>query len=113
MNKHTATPWIIDENGATTIECQAQQLLEHANTPDEWVCIGIDDEEGFAEVVCITHPSNAEFIVRAVNSHDELVYSLDMAIGILDDIIFGAGIIGGERESLETLRKALRKAKGE
>src|ERR1017187_3600515 len=34
--------------------------------------------------------ANAEFIVRAVNSHDALVAALEMAVGILDGLDDGA-----------------------
>ena len=48
---------------------------------------------------------NMEFIVRAVNAHDELVEALRMAIGVLDTD-------GGYDGTVDELKKALAKAEG-
>lgn len=52
---------------------QAEILVQDIGTDREWVEIGYNDDEGFAEVFALAHPMNAPKIVRAVNSHDELL----------------------------------------
>lgn len=61
--KRTQTHWVIAED--TDLESQAQQLLENRGTTREWTSIGIEDEDGFAEVVALAHPDNAPIIALA------------------------------------------------
>jgi len=64
--KHTPGPWIVGDMGHdTSIEAQVQQLQEGEGTDREWTAVGICDEDGFAEVVALTHPSNAPLVAAA------------------------------------------------
>lgn len=86
MNNHTPAPWTLDADGFTRMEDQIQCLRENQGTQHEWTFVGKNDEDGFALVTALAHPSNAEFIVRAVNNHDELVAALKMAEGALSSV---------------------------
>jgi len=60
----TPGPWIVDD-GLIDLQGQACMLLEHIGTKNEWVAIGINDEDGFAAVVALTHSVNAHLIAKA------------------------------------------------
>lgn len=63
--KRGATPgWVIDD-GLVSMEDQAEMLKADIGTEREWVAIGIEDEDGFAEVVALAHPVNARLIASA------------------------------------------------
>lgn len=79
MNDATPRPWTLDD-GLVRMSDQAEQLKLDEGTKREWRAIGIADEEGFAEVVALAHPSNAALIVHAVNAHDKLVDALGWVI---------------------------------
>lgn len=77
-----ATPGIQsvdEENFATTMEIQADQLVETVGTEREWVsvCIG-DEEDALAEVVALAHPTNARFIALAHNAFPALLKAVEL-----------------------------------
>lgn len=84
--EHSQLPWVMDGAGDSLIvadmESQADQLLKNAGTPLEWRAVGVPDPDGLAEIVALAHPTNAEFIVRCVNAHADLV---DMVVAFLAD----------------------------
>ena len=51
------------------------------------MAVGLDDKEGFAEVVLLTHPQNAPTLVRAVNTFPKLVAALKKATRIIENEI--------------------------
>ena len=62
--KHTPGPWHIDD-GFVRMDDQVVMLQKNIGTKAEWVAVGINDTEGFAEVVALCHPINAP-VVAAV-----------------------------------------------
>ena len=77
MNKHT---WMVDDYGHD-LRFQAEELVSEIGTEREWVCVGISDEEGFAEVVALCHPINAPLI----SSAPDLLEALKVAVGVMKD----------------------------
>lgn len=65
--KHTPEPWVIDD-GIDDPENMADELLRNAGEENEWIAIGIADEEGYAESVAYCHPNNAPRIVACINA---------------------------------------------
>lgn len=78
----TPAPWVLDD-GIIQIEDQAEQLIQNKGTNHEWVALGTEDEDGFVAVTALAHPSNAEFIRKRVNAHEELVDTLEKSLGWL------------------------------
>jgi hypothetical protein len=74
--KHSATPWVEDENCTDDVDNMVACLLAGKGTAREWVAIGIEDADGYAESVAYCHPDNAPLIVRAWNAYDVLVEAL-------------------------------------
>lgn len=72
----TALPWVVDD-GCVDMSSQARQLEANAGTDREWRAVGTVDDDGFAEVVALAHPPNAEYICRACNSFPALVEALE------------------------------------
>lgn len=64
MSAHTPGPWCQDD-GYVLMEDQAANLIADIGTDREWVAIGIHDDEGFSEVVALSHPINASLISAA------------------------------------------------
>ncbi len=103
--KHTPGPWVVDD-GMVTMEDQAQQLKEDIGTKRQWVAIGLEDEDGFSEVVALAHPSNALLIASApdlLETCKQLLNRIDYH-GSIDPI--------REEGPLEDLRQAITKAEG-
>lgn len=105
--QHTPTPWIVDERVGVTILAQ-----KHINAiglswePEVASChlgIGLEWDE---------QEANAEFIVRAVNAHEDLVAACQRVLDVLQD-----GSIDYDDQTViedmhDTLKNALAKAKG-
>ncbi len=72
---HTPTPWALDRFGED-MQTQIDQLSDGIGTDREWMQVQDVHEHG-GEVVALAHPSNAAFIIRAVNSHAALVDALE------------------------------------
>jgi len=51
--------------------------------------------------------------VRLIANAPELLYALGVITGVLDDVVNGNGVIGGEDMALEVARTALAHARGE
>lgn len=91
LPQHTPTPWIVS---ATHSQNQiVQQFVKEGNA--------------WQEIVTTKNPADAELIVRAVNSHDELCDYLRGAIAIASRYA-----AMDESEWLENAQKALAKAEG-
>ena len=103
--EHSPLPWVLDGAGGALIvadmESQADQLLKNAGTPLEWRAVGVPDPDGLAEIVALAHPTNAEFIVRCVNAHDDLVHALNWLLSAFYD-----GGEGGPEATLNRQRAA-------
>ncbi len=80
-----ALPWVMDD-GCVDMASQADQLLAKDGTDGGWRALGMLDEDGFAEVVALAHPVNAEYIVRAANAHHKLVEALEYIKGTLEHV---------------------------
>lgn len=98
----TPRPWTIDKNGTDSVENMAEQIKK-----GDWMAIGIEDREGYAESVAYCHPNNAALIVRAVNRDHVFEELLEVASAIL--------VIQDEGEHIhkgtwETLRNAITNA---
>lgn len=91
--KHTATPWLVDE---TSYEEGTNQLIVRSGSVT--VCV--------LGHICQAAEADAALIVRAVNSHDALVATLELIAG---------GLTNGQLARGETVgsiaRTALAKAK--
>lgn len=70
------SPLVIDTDRIADINTQCEILRADIGTDREWIALGHNDEEGFAEVVALAHPINAPRIVRAVNNADKLAEAL-------------------------------------
>lgn len=114
---HTPTPWHIAPYSApyiaTSHDPKIKAYLEETGT-DKFDALSIGTETGSAALIPLDESSreNAEFIVKAVNCHDELVAALE-------DIISAEGTERDEWDAVERLipeivtlaRSALAKAK--
>ena len=67
---------VVDELQIDTDSNRCQQLLEG----EEWIAIGIEDADGYAESIAYCHPINAPLIVAACNEHTDLAALRD-AVG--------------------------------
>jgi hypothetical protein len=82
--QHTPGPWIRDsKHGGPQVstEAQAAMLCENIGTDREWEAVGIRDDDGFAEVVALVHPSNASLIAAA----PEMLAALQQCHAFLTD----------------------------
>ncbi len=83
--KHTPGPWVVDD-GLVTMRDQAELIKADIGTNREWTAIGKNDEEGFAEVVSLSHPANALLIaaapelLEACQTYAQLVNNLGVAL---------------------------------
>jgi hypothetical protein len=75
QTQHTATPWIVEE-----VKTSCGRAFKINDKPDQKygiiACI-YDDNTSLNERNHQEHEANAEFIVRACNSHDQLVAALN------------------------------------
>jgi len=62
-NKHTPTPWVYMSTKGIYLGCDENQKMAYA----------IESPSGNSWVLQLDREANAEFIVRAVNAHDELL----------------------------------------
>ena len=63
--QHTPGPWTI-EDGRLTQQDHIDRLAEDIKCPDrQWVAVGTEDAEGYAESVAYCHPSNARLVAAA------------------------------------------------
>lgn len=105
------------EDGGVDIKSQADMLRENVGTAAEWVAAGLDDSEGFSEVVLLTHPDNADLLCAAYNAFDkagrelnvdatELAKNLDIAkvIRLLDRLSYEAENVDYHKPSDAVIR---------
>ena len=57
---HTPGPWVEDDFG-----CSGAHHCGENPPPEDWTCVGIEDDSGFAEVIAYCHPDNAPLIALA------------------------------------------------
>ena len=98
MENHTPTPWIVSEDGATI----KSKWITSFGTP-----IMVAELSGYI-IGNRVQKANAEFIVRAVNAHEELVEALTLVFHQAENFEQKAFDMW-----LEDARAALAKAKGE
>jgi len=103
MSKHTATPWrvwhrdmssggplITDRDGLVGIARAIYRMRDNMTFPTE-------------------ASDNADFIVRAVNSHDQLVAALDELLGVISE----HGLLAQSDARTQNARETLRAAGGD
>jgi len=74
VSKHTPTPWVVDE----CEDADGNDTIRKADgTPNGAI-------EG-APIATVYDPHGADFIVKAVNHHDELVAYLGVMIDLYED----------------------------
>ena len=94
---HTPTPWLIDKFGNVKMIGGRKNILVQG--------FGLNSEK---ESV-----SNSTFIVRACNSHDELLEACKWALDIFDnDSHSGNKFFNGENSAIARLKLAIAKAEG-
>ncbi len=98
--QHTPTPWM--QAGVSRYIVKDLESVSIASTT---VPKGRNDKE--EEALEKLAYANAAFIVRAVNSHDELL----KALSVLKNSITGVYYLGEEKE-IEIIDKAIAKAEG-
>ena len=93
MSKHTPTPW---------------KILKAINTPEVGDAI-VDCNSSKNLIASYIAPSNAEFIVRAVNSHEALLGAAKIGLSYMRPgdhyIVYGT--------DLKTVKSAIDQASGE
>lgn len=104
--KHTPTPWSIHWLMGTG----NYHWISRSSNEEDRVCLveTFAPTDGDMEAV---GKANAAFIVRACNSHDELVAALELALSHMPDnerLYYGK-----DNGDLDTVKQALAKAKGE
>lgn len=62
------------------------------HTPTPWTVDGVWIESAGDTIAEVWVDANAAFIVRACNSHDELLAALKAIVGLANETIDGAGI---------------------
>lgn len=95
--KHTQTPWMV--NGYT---------IEEKREPSACIARVYSDPEDDCGVSEIEGKANAAFIVRAVNSHEELVHTLRW----VEDKVNRIGEFGMVEAIRTRLQQAIAKAEG-
>ena len=120
MSEHMPTPWEVDADFDYDL-C----FTEGGQTISGWQIYGPKSwpvAAAWVEGIVDRHTgrANAEFIVRAVNSHDRLVEALEAMVREIDAHDAAAGIstsalVGAyfRREQVATARAALAAARGE
>lgn len=100
--KHTPTPWHIAQPNGMLPKAAADRIIQHkgAKIAETGGNIHMSDDENKA---------NAEFIVRAVNAHDELVYTLRSCLSIAG--VWKTNQVTGETWG-DMINAALAKAEG-
>ena len=79
--KHTKGPWIVGTMvHDTDIDTQVSCLKENEGTDKEWTAIGVEDADGFSEVIALAHPANASLIAAA----PELLEACEASLGAVN-----------------------------
>lgn len=123
---HTALPWIVtpfltphddrDPLGVYKVEPAFVKLTSDDERSDQ-----LDDSEHLTEAIHAENRANADLIVRAVNSHAELVAALERLTScaactvdyLRDDQTIPVTSAGYWRNAVTSARAALARAKGE
>lgn len=85
-------------------------LAVDEGTPREWIAVGIEDENGYAESVAYCHPDNAPAIAavpKLVECLKEIANSVAL---VLQAKAVPASMRGGMEAIEESVRSALREA---
>ena len=118
--EHTPTPWKLGDLPIVEYNPRSHNSLFHerggsimAGDDADIVVGGCQDEQGGA--VGVLRNADAEFIVRAVNCHDELVAACEAGLATINWFRAhsrGVDMINGS-EIVKQLRAAIKNAKGE
>lgn len=63
--KHTPGPWVADTDNWDLIDNMIRCLKEGKGTRREWMAVGKNDNDGYAESLAYCHPKNAALIAAA------------------------------------------------
>ena len=131
-NRHTPIPWYIEGESGNPHEAYIIVGDKQGSTI-AWTSNSFDDSSN-EEYISEEDTANAQFIIRACNSHDELLEALEELLGMAEDDHHGCDIdsdssfdcdVPDSREGIVAVRKifghevirrakqALAKAKGE
>jgi hypothetical protein len=107
---HTPTPWYIREYNTSLILTDTgleliEYQLKHNKSDYEIVTIHLDSADN--------GKANAEYICRAVNSHEGLVEAVRIALLVIEDMHHRAGFHGNEQGRYLEIKEALKAADGE
>lgn len=75
----------LDTNAPVSIEDQADLLKEDLGTGREWCAIGVEDADGFAEVVALAHENNARKLAYCFNHFDKAIEALETIADVADN----------------------------
>jgi len=119
MTQHTPTPWFLNprENKYQAVGNPKEMAILESIGHAKFDALSIGAENGQVAIIPLdeSNKGNAEFIVRACNSHDDMLEALedcDRAFAL-----WQIGQIPGRPEDILALiaktRKAIQKARGE
>jgi len=110
--KHTPLPWVQDKSGVARLKDQAQIIIDNEDWNEDWVAIGYNDDDGFAGVIALCHPLNAAYIVRACNSHADLLAACKLGIQFVESLPIPITSLQKENYSVfySALQRAIEKA---
>ena len=83
----TGTPWQVDIDGLVSLEDQMNQIEDNRGTDREWIAVCTYDDEGIDAVVALAHPTNANFLVHAVNMLGQLEESISVLLAAAETAI--------------------------
>lgn len=114
-NKHTPTPWAISDTSRRFVEDMKALKIEAVNNDDTPTIATLERQRGKHTLINENFMHDAEFLVRAVNTHDELVEALEIALRIISSDERHFSQVTGEANSgaAVALVKALTKAGAE
>lgn len=110
MTEHTPTPWVDVENDEDSIDWDKVYITTDDRVYKSLIPIA-EVSIGYSEPMNSEQIANAAFLVRAVNSHDELVATLTAIKTIIGNVDYSRG--GGENtarlygEMLNCIRDAV------
>lgn len=106
MSEHTATPWVnIPQTNGSSMICREYETGDQMNPKGLRLIANVLARLGSLR----EDEANTEFIVRAVNSHDDLVKAVERWLSWCDDWHAGKS---HPSDDLEFARAALSRARG-
>lgn len=101
---HTPGPWVVDAGNIDDLDNMLAQLSAGKSEQNEWVAVGITDNDGYAASVAYCHQDNAPLISAA----PELLECLER----VREAFYVKGTTKALRAAFEGTKEVCRKAKG-